>query len=211
MMLGRMQIVKERMDEIRKSLSGFNPNRSFRNRQAFADQLADAQTAHSEPVAPPVTSNKITVSQINPALFSAADPKKAFEKIIMDNAARNNLSPDLVKRMIEVESGFDPKAVSRKGAMGLMQLMPQTATMLGVTDPFDPAQNIAAGTDYLASLLKQNSGNIELALASYNAGPGAVRRHGGVPPFRETREYIKKILENLPKKGWDLNTPDRRR
>jgi soluble lytic murein transglycosylase-like protein len=93
-----------------------------------------------------------------------------------------------------VESGFQPDAVSHKGAQGLMQLMPGTARELGVTDALDPAQNLDGGTRYLRMLIAQYGGDLGKALAAYNAGPGAVKRHGGIPPYRETHHYIDKVL-----------------
>ena len=97
--------------------------------------------------------------------------------------------------VVSVESGFRPDAVSRKGAQGLMQLMPGTARELGVKDAFDPAANLDGGTRYLNALLLQYKGDLKRALAAYNAGAGAVKRHGGVPPYRETRDYVQKVLE----------------
>ena len=116
-----------------------------------------------------------------------------YDDIITRVAAAHALDPILIKTVIWVESCFDPKAVSRVGAQGLMQLMPGTAAELGVTDSFDPEQNIRGGTTYLAQMLKRFNGDLNLALAAYNAGPGAVQRHGGVPPFRETLNYIERI------------------
>jgi hypothetical protein len=99
------------------------------------------------------------------------------------------------------ESGFDPRAVSPKGALGLMQLMPGTARELGVSDPFDPAQSVRGGARYLRRLLDRFGGRLDLALAAYNAGPGAVEEHGGVPPYRETREYVRKVIRIFKKLG----------
>ncbi len=120
-------------------------------------------------------------------------PELAFEDIIQDAAARYRVKPDLVRAVVQAESAFDPFAVSSAGAQGLMQLMPALAEELGVDDSFDPRQNIMGGVRYLAQLLDSHHGNVELALASYNAGPGAVDRYHGVPPFRETQQYIKTI------------------
>jgi hypothetical protein len=118
----------------------------------------------------------------------------SYDGIIEEHAGVHGISPDLVRAVIQVESGFNPRAVSPKGAMGLMQLMPATATRYRVADPFDPAENIRAGVAYLRRLLDRYSNRVELALAAYNAGPGAVDRHGErVPPYRETREYVRKI------------------
>ena len=117
----------------------------------------------------------------------------AYDDLITQNAARHNISPDLVRAVIQAESGFNRYAVSPKGAMGLMQLMPATARDLGVRDPFHPAENIRAGVAYLAGLLTRFKQNVEHALAAYNAGPARVERYDGVPPYRETQAYVKKI------------------
>jgi hypothetical protein len=117
-----------------------------------------------------------------------------YDDLIELHAGVHGLSADLVRAVIQVESGFNARAVSPKGAMGLMQLMPSTATAYGVVDPFDPAENIRAGTAYLRRLLNRYDNRVELALAAYNAGPGAVDRHGEqVPPYRETRDYVRRI------------------
>ena len=110
-------------------------------------------------------------------------------------AQRHGLDPNLVLAVVGVESAFQPDAVSHKGAQGLMQLMPGTAKDLGVTDPLDPAQNLDGGTRYLRQLVALYGGDLGKALAAYNAGPGAVKRHRGVPPYRETLHYIDKVLK----------------
>ena len=107
---------------------------------------------------------------------------------------RYNIDPNLIKAIIRAESGFDRYAVSQKGAQGLMQLMPDTAREMRVSDPFDPGQNIAGGVRYLRKLLKMFNGNLVLSLAAYNAGPGKVEKAGGVPRINETRRYIQRVL-----------------
>jgi soluble lytic murein transglycosylase-like protein len=110
-------------------------------------------------------------------------------------AVRHNVDPSLVRSVVKVESNFNPNAVSRKGAMGLMQLMPSTARSLNVANPFDPAQNVDAGVRHLRKLLDSYGGNISLSLAAYNAGSGAVARSAGVPHFRETQNYVRRITD----------------
>jgi soluble lytic murein transglycosylase-like protein len=124
-----------------------------------------------------------------------------LEALAADVARRHGLDPALVLAVASVESAFRPKAVSPKGALGLMQLMPATATSLGVADAFDPETNLEGGSRYLAELIALYGGDLTKALAAYNAGPGAVKRHGGVPPYRETRAYVKKVLERYKKKS----------
>ena len=119
---------------------------------------------------------------------------KAYSTKIEAVSRRYRLDPDLLKAVIMAESGCEPYAVSRKGAMGLMQIMPETATELGVHNPFDPHANIEGGAKYLRQLLDRFDGNLLLALASNNAGPSAVERYGGVPPYGETRRYIRRVL-----------------
>lgn len=117
-----------------------------------------------------------------------------FDTMIEAHAAAHDVRPELVRAVIQVESAFNPRATSNKGAMGLMQLMPGTASDLGVANPYNPEENIRGGVAYLRQLLDRFGGNEELALAAYNAGPHAVERHGdNIPPYRETRAYVEKI------------------
>lgn len=119
-----------------------------------------------------------------------------FDPLIREMAAKYGVPARLIKSVIDQESKFKPNARSGVGARGLMQLMPATARELGVRNPNDPRQSIEGGTKYLARLLKQFKGNTRFALAGYNAGPGNVRKYGGVPPFRETQTYVRNIMAN---------------
>jgi soluble lytic murein transglycosylase-like protein len=125
---------------------------------------------------------------------ASPDGLAGLRRLATDTARRHGLDPALVLAVAGVESAFETRAVSAKGAQGLMQLMPGTAKDLGVADPFDPAANLDGGTRYLRELLAKYDGDVTKALAAYNAGPGAVARHQGVPPYKETRDYVKKVL-----------------
>ncbi len=121
------------------------------------------------------------------------------DALIQKYAAQSGLAPALVRAVIKTESDGNPRCVSRAGAMGLMQLMPENVKEDGIANPFDPEQNIAAGTKQLAGLMAQYKGNLDLALAGYNAGPGNVHKYGGVPPFTETQNYIRRVRAAMEK------------
>lgn len=122
---------------------------------------------------------------------------KSMEKIFKEASERWGVPENLLKAVAQAESDFNPKVVSSCGASGVMQLMPETAKSLGVADVFDPEQNINGGAKYLSGLLKKYGGDVDLALAAYNAGPGNVDKYGGVPPFKETQNYISRIKTSL--------------
>lgn len=131
-----------------------------------------------------------------------------YDDLIVEHANAQGLRADLVRAVVQVESGYNPFAVSRKGAQGLMQLMPGTAALLGVRAPFDPAENIRGGTVYLRQLLDRFDGSEELALAAYNAGPLAVDRYGNrVPPYRETRDYVRKVKTQTDVRSSQVRRP----
>jgi soluble lytic murein transglycosylase-like protein len=119
--------------------------------------------------------------------------QKEIDAAIDKAATRHNVDPNLVRALVKVESNFNPNAVSRKGAMGLMQLMPQTARQLNVSNPFNPDENVDAGVRHLKRLLESYGGDVQLSLAAYNAGSGAVARSSGIPRYRETRNYVRRI------------------
>ena len=143
---------------------------------SFAGALAAAQTA---PSAAPV---------------SGAGGSSAFDSEINAAAASNGIDPALLKGLVSQESGFNPNARSGAGAVGLTQLMPGTASSLGVTNPLDPAQSLQGGAKYLREQLDRFGGDETLALAAYNAGPGAVQKYGGVPPYAETQNYVTSVM-----------------
>ena len=164
--------------------------------QIYSWREADGVLVVSDrPRAPDLTAVPVRgATAIRATRAAPAAAQLAFSDIILRESTRHRIRPELVRAVIQVESAFDPRAQSAKGAMGLMQLMPGTAADLQVTDAFDPAQNIRGGVTYLRTLLDRFDGNEELALAAYNAGPGAVARHGNqVPPFTETRNYLAKV------------------
>lgn len=130
--------------------------------------------------------------------FSRGGKPKSIDEIVYEIAKNFEIDAALVKAIITVESGCDPNAVSRKGAQGLMQLMPSTARKLNVSRPFDPRENIVGGVKYIKGLLA-SYGDLRLALAAYNAGPGAVKKFEGIPPYRETIQYVKKVIRYYKK------------
>lgn len=174
--------------------------------------VPDPQLAipHNEITLPPVSISEPQADATNVADKSLAisptsskkptRQKAAIEKyndIIATAAATNKIDPNLVKAVIMQESGGNPNAISSKGAKGLMQIMDGTAKMLGVTNPFDIKQNIEGGVKYLASLINKFEGNIQKALAAYNAGPGAVQKYGGIPPYDETTDFVNSVMSHF--------------
>jgi len=141
------------------------------------------------------------IAPVDPAQEPAAPPTDASVDATVERiAAEQSLSPELLHSVIKVESNYNPYAVSSKGALGIMQLIPSTARRFGVADVFNPVDNIQGGAKYLKYLLELYGGNYELALAAYNAGEGAVARHGGVPPYVETKNYLHLVAGQLKKK-----------
>lgn len=184
----------------RKDRGTADRRRVSRRRRVRTAVLAAAMS--SAPLARPVIAILPTVKHVKPnvdvsAEFFAVPASEAYDDIIQEAAERFDMDPHLIHAVMQAESAFHPYAVSRAGAEGLMQLMPELSDELGVSDAFDPRENIMGGVRYLKRLLDYHDGNLDLALASYNAGPGNVARYGGVPPFRETRNYVKTIKSIL--------------
>jgi soluble lytic murein transglycosylase-like protein len=158
---------------------------------SFSKVLAQAQTAQAAQTNQ-TTQTKTVQTQTTAGATSF--PKSQYDDLIDKAAEKYGVSPTLVRSVIQAESNFNPKAVSPVGATGLMQLMPATARGLGVTNSLDPAQNIDGGVRLLSGLLKRYNGKVEFALAAYNAGPGAVDKYGGIPPYQETQTYVQRIM-----------------
>jgi soluble lytic murein transglycosylase-like protein len=152
---------------------------------AFNAALAQALMPQ---LAPPVADNPDAPAPV---------PPEQIDQLVQQNADIWQVDPNLIKSVIANESSFNANAQSPVGAQGLMQLMPETAASLGVKNPYDPAQNVAGGTRYLRGLLDRFKGDTRLAVAAYNAGPGAVEKYGDVPPYAETQGYVKNVLGSL--------------
>jgi soluble lytic murein transglycosylase-like protein len=160
---------------------------------ALPDDAKSTILAPAEPGAAAPAAAPVAAAPEPDLLPKGATDRQSLRQMAARIAQRHGVAEPLVHAVIEVESRYNPRAVSRAGAMGLMQLMPKTADRFSVVDAFDPVQNVDAGVRYLKELLERYSGQVRLALAAYNAGEEAVERHGGIPPYRETINYVKRV------------------
>lgn len=198
----------ERRHGDRRSRDRASRNRRRRNRRraglhsllftAAAFAIPNQLAPGAKPSLPPALSLPSVLSGprvgVSIDSFDAVPPQHAYDGLIREAAEQYHLDPALIRSVMQTESAFNPIAVSTAGAMGLMQLMPEIAEAFDVDDPFDPRQNIMAGARLLRELLDLHHGNLVLTIASYNAGPTAIARHGNkVPPFQETRNYVKRV------------------
>jgi len=181
------QAIMARMAEIRQKMGIAEPESTPAFQIPSGEPGIQGQIGKAGGFAPfnPMGGGATVTPQETPANIKA---------MIQKAASDNNVDPALLDALVATESDYDPSAVSNKRAVGLTQLMPDTARSLGVANPFDPAQNLQGGAKYLSQLISRFDGNITNAVAAYNAGPGAVDRHGGVPPYKETRNYVDRVL-----------------
>ena len=193
-----VRVGEDRRHQDRRAASrqGGERRHGDRRRRAAAGLLLSALTLggviHGRPAPIVMSASGAPIQQVREAQAPVA-PDRVFDPIIAEASAQYGVDPELVRAVIRAESQFDPSAESGAGAKGLMQLMPILSKELGVQDPFNPRDNIFGGVKYLSKLLDRHNGDVTLALASYNAGPRNVDRYKGVPPFKETRGYVKKI------------------
>lgn len=187
-MLENMQRLLEKMETLNKSFSGMAPKKPQRQQQTFADAMNAANTQN--------TAGGVAAA---PTTDISKEIKTDINALVDKYSQQHGLKPELVRQLIVVASGNDPLAVGSNGSLGLMQLQPGNFDDTAGADPFDPEQNIKAGTQHLSNMLQRNGGNLSLALAAYNTDPATVKRFGGVPPFADTQSFVGNILTGLNK------------
>lgn len=201
---GGIGAIESRIQQIEGLVNTLHQTQQAPAATAFSQHLQSA--GKMPPVSPPspVDMNNTMPPSSGPISFqsfgdSMKDRAKALQPVIEQYSQQYGVDKNLVNALIRQESGFNPNARSHAGAIGLMQLMPATAKGLGVQDPSDPVQNLEGGIRHLSDLLQGFNGNVPLALAAYNAGAGAVKKYGGIPPYKETQNYVRSILANYLK------------
>jgi soluble lytic murein transglycosylase-like protein len=219
--LDAVRVVKQKGDDekvVAKLQDGFAANSVFKLSQIFPDSLVSRERSmfdtawlpvdRSTPAASPAAKRDLfheEMARINHAIrrqfFEDTMP---YGELIHEKALKYDVDPALVAAVIEQESRFRERARSQVGARGLMQLMPRTGRWMGARDLYDPEQNVDAGVKYIKYLQKRFNGNVKQTIAAYNAGEGNVKRYGGVPPFRETQTYVKKVMRNYEKRNQEL-------
>lgn len=185
-MLDNMRKIQERVDQLKKSCNQFNRKHHKPTDKTFAAAMTEA-TGKSE------TSEKVASKKLVPSELLKEDIDRLVEK----HSNEQGIKPELVRKLIAIASGYNPDMVGSNGQLGLMQVKPEVFRQFGYTNPFDPVQNISAGTQHLSQMLQRNGGDPSLALAAYNSDPASVKRFGGIPPFPDTQNFVSQILGGL--------------